>query len=89
VEQALGAMAAGVALTLIQFPKHAKPGHVPETIVDHLALASGPVTILIPLIAAVLYTQYKVTKKSHAETKAWLDANRASTLAALAESPAE
>lgn len=74
VDQALGALVAGLALTLIHFPAQAKPGQVDPQIVWNLALWDAVVAGLPGVIAVIFYARYRITRDTHAATAAALRA---------------
>ena len=73
VDQAVGTALAGWVLTLIAFPAKATPGEVPESVL--MALAAAFVLSTIPgLVATIFYAMLRVTRDSHARTRAALEA---------------
>jgi Na+/melibiose symporter-like transporter len=72
---AIGSAIAGLAVTLVALPTNAKPGQVPEQILFDLNLAY--VLGSLPGFLAILaFTRYRITRESHARTKAALEARR-------------
>ncbi len=69
VDQALGTALAGWVLTLIAFPRNAKPGHVDAAVLN--GLVEALLLSTIPgLIAVIFYAMMRVTRESHDATKA-------------------
>ena len=75
VDQALGTALAGWVLGWIAFPAKAVPGHVAAPVLDHL-VAAVLLSTIPGLIAVIFYAMMKVTRHSHDETRAALDARR-------------
>lgn len=72
VDQALGTALAGWVLSIIAFPKNAKPGEVSDEIL--MALAAAFALSAIPgLIAGIFYAMLRVTRESYEQTRAALD----------------
>jgi len=61
----VGIFAAGLILTVVQFPQHAHPGHIAPTILRNLVLVYLPIQGALYGIAIVFLTQYRITKASH------------------------
>ncbi len=76
IDAAIGTVAAGFALQIINFPEKAKVGEVPREIVNHLALVESPIAAIPGLIAVLFYWQIKISNDSYAKTRADLDAAR-------------
>lgn len=70
LDTALGAALAGMVLTFIEFPEKAQPGQVDPAIIERLGMFIGPIAMIPGLLSALLYAQYRITKKDHAETRA-------------------
>ncbi|MEO5640242.1 MAG: MFS transporter [Sphingomicrobium sp.] len=78
IDQAVGAALAGLALSLIAFPKSAVPGHVAPEVLHGLALAF--ILSTIPgLIAASFYVRLGLSRGSYDRTRAGLDQVAAGT----------
>ena len=73
----VGIFAASMILAAIHFPSGAKPGHVPEPIIRHLALVYAPILLTLYVIGLVLLRGYRITRSSHAETLRLLAARAA------------
>ncbi len=73
VDQALGTALAGWVLSVIAFPTNAKPGQVAEPILMNLAGAFA-LSMIPGLIAAIFYGMLRVTRATHDETRAAIDA---------------
>jgi GPH family glycoside/pentoside/hexuronide:cation symporter len=54
---------AGVALSLISFPKQVKPEEVPIEIVDLLGIIAGPGVAGLMIVGAIIMTRYHLTKE--------------------------
>jgi glycoside/pentoside/hexuronide:cation symporter, GPH family len=63
----LGHILAGLAIDIIQFPTHAKPGEVAADVVAKLGFVTGPLAVLPTLVAIYFYRQYAIDRKRHAE----------------------
>ena len=73
IDQAIGAALAGWVLTLAAFPAKAVVGQVPNHVLNGLAIAF--VVSTVPgLLAAFAYAKLGINAKSHAATRAALDA---------------
>lgn len=62
-----GHLFAGIAISVIEFPVGAEPGSVDPDTVFKLGLVDGPIAVIPGFIAVGFYTQYKLTRKRHAE----------------------
>jgi Na+/melibiose symporter-like transporter len=76
LDQAVGTAVAGFALTFIQFPVKATPGHVAPAILHNLALWDSVIAGVPGLIAVLFYARYRITRQSYEATKAALVARR-------------
>jgi len=72
----LGHLVAGLAIDIIQFPKGAKPGTIPDNVVFELGLIDGPIASVPAVIALFFYARYSITKRRHAEIQRELAARR-------------
>jgi Na+/melibiose symporter-like transporter len=77
VDQAIGALVAGLVLLWIAFPAKAVPGQVPAEVVGNLALWDGVLAAIPGLIAAAFYARYGITRAKFEETRAQIAAKRA------------
>ncbi len=77
VDQAIGALLAGMVLLWISFPTKAVPGQVPDAVVQNLALWDGVLAAIPGLIAAAFYARYGITRAKYEATKAQIAARRA------------
>ena len=77
VDQAIGALVAGLVLAWIAFPAKAVPGEVPVGVIGNLALWDGLLAAVPGLIAAVFYARYGITRARFEETRAQIAAKRA------------
>jgi Na+/melibiose symporter-like transporter len=71
----MGMFAAGVILTMIAFPRHAARGSVSPHVVDKLAYAYIPITLLLLTAIGLLYF-YRITRETHDENLRILEARR-------------
>lgn len=62
----LGALVAGIALDLIQFPKKAEVGAVPTDILIEFAWFSGPMTMIILFSSLLFIRGYPIDEEEHA-----------------------
>lgn len=77
VDQAIGALLAGLVLAWIAFPTKAAPGAVPDGVLNNLALWDGLLAAVPGLIAAGFYARYAITRDRYEATKAQIAAKRA------------
>ncbi len=77
VDQAIGALLAGLVLGWIAFPAKAAPGQVPAEVIGNLALWDGLLAAVPGLIAAGFYARYGITRARYEETRAQIAARRA------------
>jgi Na+/melibiose symporter-like transporter len=84
LDVAVGSALAGAFLSIVAFPDMAKPGQVDPMIIENLGWFFGPIITIPGLIAAILYSRYRITKVKHAETRARLEAIHADRIAAQA-----
>jgi Na+/melibiose symporter-like transporter len=83
----IGTMIGGIVLDLIEFPTNAVPGQVDPDVIWRLGVAQGPATSVFTLLSLLLYFQYKLDRKRHAEIAAELALRHAA--AAEAALPAD
>ncbi|MGA0605871.1 MFS transporter [Phenylobacterium sp. VNQ135] len=77
IDMAVGTAVAGAVITLIGFPKGARSiADVPPDVLFNLALWDSVLAAAPGLVAAVFYSLYRIDRKSHAETRAALEARR-------------
>jgi Na+/melibiose symporter-like transporter len=76
---ALGIGVSGLVIDFVGFPTGAKPGHVPEHIVNKLALFEGPGMTIFAILATVCYSRYRIDRERHREIREALAARRASS----------
>jgi Na+/melibiose symporter-like transporter len=76
---------AGVALSLIAFPKQVKPEEVPIEIVDALGIIAGPGVAGLMIIGAIIMTRYHLTRERVTEIQATLAERRRLAAGAVAE----
>jgi GPH family glycoside/pentoside/hexuronide:cation symporter len=74
VDQAVGAVLAGVVLTVIHFPAKAQVGHLAHRVVLNLALCDGLWAAVPGLLAILPYLAYRITRRSYDTTKSALAA---------------
>ncbi len=77
VDQAIGALLAGLVLAWIAFPAKAAPGKVAPEVLNNLALWDGLLAAVPGLIAAAFYARYAITREKYEATKAEIAARRA------------
>ena len=87
VDQAIGALVAGLVLAWIAFPAKAVPGQVPTEVVGNLALWDGALAAIPGLIAAAFYARYGITRARYEATKAEIAAKRAAAGEAVSPPP--
>jgi len=63
----VGALGAGIILSYVQFPEHAKPGHVDPGILRNLALVYIPVMAILFLLSGGFTALYRIDRRSHEE----------------------
>jgi Na+/melibiose symporter-like transporter len=63
----VGAIGAGLILTVIAFPRAAKPGEVEPEIIVNLALVYMPVLALLYGIALTIMQAYNISREGHME----------------------
>ena len=79
---AIGAALSGAAITLIQFPDHAQPGHVEPHVLFNLALWDGVLVVLPGLVMVACFAQCRFTKADYETTRTALVGRRSDLLAA-------
>lgn len=62
----VGVMVAGLVLTIVQFPKNAKPGEVDPQIITNLALVYMPVLVVLYGLSLAIMQAYNITREGHA-----------------------
>ena len=82
---AFGLIIGGIVLDLIAFPTNAVPGEVDPDVIFRLGVAQGPATSIFTLLSLLLYMQYKLNRKKHAEIATQLAARRVAAAQAAAE----
>jgi Na+/melibiose symporter-like transporter len=60
-----GVFISGLVLTYVHFPTRARPGHVPQDILDHLALTYIPAYAVLYGIAFLFMLGYRISRTSH------------------------
>ena len=60
-----GVIVAGQILAMINFPKDAKPGSVPEPVLFELATAFAPAIILFYIVSICLLLFYRISREQH------------------------
>lgn len=61
----VGIFATGLILTAVQFPEHARPGHVAPQVLHNLVLVYLPVQGALYFLAIFFLTRYRITRQSH------------------------
>jgi GPH family glycoside/pentoside/hexuronide:cation symporter len=74
VVHGFGMFATGIILSAINFPKDASPGEVPVETLQQLGYIYVPLIIVFYSLAVLCLTRYKITRESHAENLAIVDA---------------
>ncbi|MCF8505735.1 MAG: MFS transporter [Caulobacter sp.] len=87
VDQAIGALLAGLVLLWISFPAKAAPGQVAPEVVHNLALWDGALAAIPGLIAAAFYAKYAITRTKYEETKRLIAEKRAAEGGAVEPPP--
>jgi Na+/melibiose symporter-like transporter len=87
VDQAIGALLAGLVLAWIAFPTKAVPGQVPDGVIQNLALWDGALAAIPGLIAAVFYARYAINRTKYEETKRLIAEKRAAEGGAVSPPP--
>ena len=64
-DRAIGTLIAGIVLDLISFPAKAIPGQVDANVVMWLGIMDSPATIIPALLAALLYSGYRINHGKH------------------------
>jgi Na+/melibiose symporter-like transporter len=73
----VGHIVAGIALDIIDFPTHAVVGELSADKIFALGIIDGPFAMAWGLIAACLYSGYRITRKYHEEIQLQLAARKA------------
>ncbi len=76
VTNGIGHVVAGVALDIIEFPRGVPASEIHPDKIYALGLIDGPFAMVWGLIAAVIYSGYRIDKKYHAELQKDLAARR-------------
>ena len=72
IDQAVGSALAGLVLTLTAFPAHAVPGHIPQPVLDELAVAV--ILSVVPgLVSAWFVSRLRLSRDTYRATRAALD----------------
>ena len=77
IDVAIGQLLAGIALDLVALPAGAKPGHVDQDTLLHLAWIDGPIAMIPGLLSAYFYARFRITRKAYEENKQLLAEKRA------------
>jgi Na+/melibiose symporter-like transporter len=62
---AFGVLVPGVIVALVGFPAHARPGHVPANILNHLVLLYLPLTFGLNLCSTSMLFLYRIDRNRH------------------------
>jgi len=65
VVHGFGIFATGIILSIINFPKDAAPGEVPQEILNNLGYIYVPLVIFFYLGAVIILSRYKITRAIH------------------------
>lgn len=82
---ALGSFLGGIGLDLIEFPRGAAPGSVPDDVIVRLGLVYGPLTSIFTFCGLLLYLRYRLDRQRISDVQAQL-ADRRRTQGELSES---
>jgi Na+/melibiose symporter-like transporter len=52
---------------LVAFPERAKVGHVPQSILDTIAVVYGPGIVILAILAQPFLFRYRISRERHAE----------------------
>lgn len=63
-----GIFGSGLIVSAVGFPAGAKPGAVPEAVLQRLGLVYAPTQVVLYGVAALLLFGYRITRASHMET---------------------
>jgi glycoside/pentoside/hexuronide:cation symporter, GPH family len=66
----LGIFLSGLVLALVGFPTSGAQNHVPQTVLNHLAMAYAPIFILLGVASAGAMLGYRITRAGHARNVA-------------------
>ena len=65
----MGAIAGGILLDVIEFPRGAVAGSVPADTVWYLGFLEGPATSVLSICGVLLYLRYSIDRKRHTEIR--------------------
>lgn len=68
----VGIFATGMILSFVNFPANARPGHVPQAVLDKLLMTYLPVSITLHALAILTLVGYRITRERHEENLAAL-----------------
>jgi len=74
--QGIGGLIAGFSLEIIEFPKLAEYGNLPDVAINGLLLMNGPLYLLIYLVAVYVMSHYQLDRKRHGEILIALEKRR-------------
>jgi len=63
----VGYLIAGLTIDLVAFPERAKVGHVPQSILDTIAVVYGPGIVILAILAQPFLFRYRISRERHAE----------------------
>lgn len=89
VVHGFGALAAGIILSAVSFPKGVAPGEVPQEVLTNLALIYVPLLMSFYLIAVYCLKFYRITRHSHAENLAAVAQASAGDTEVIAPQPSD
>lgn len=61
----VGTFIAGIVLSIIEFPREAKPGEVPEEVLFDLGIVYGPTLMIFYATALFCITFYRISRQGH------------------------
>jgi len=69
----VGVLASGLILTVVHFPRNARPGSVDPVLLRDLVLIYVPLVTALGIISVLLLARYPIDQKSHERTLQLLD----------------
>lgn len=75
-----GVASAGAILSLVDFPKKAKPGDVPEATIDLLVWTYLPIFIVLLIVGVLALSRYQISRSRHNDNLLRLENTRQASL---------
>ena len=75
-----GVASAGAILSLVDFPKKAKPGEVPEATIDLLVWTYLPIFIVLLIVGVLALSRYQISRSRHNDNLLRLENTRQASL---------